>query len=147
MTSGSYANYDYAWKQPGWSVQNPTIPVGGTDAYLDPGLPSDVSTVRVYGSFLELDSGRGLEGVLRLRVDRIVTYVPTQQQVIGGARPPLRFNHNGFSIDLAATDDPQLSPAFQYDAELTVRGQKQRFSFALPSAVPEVNITSLIPVS
>lgn len=142
-----YARYDYAWKTPGWSVQNPVIPGDGSDGYADPGLPDDVSKVRVYGEFLEMGTGRRLEGVLRIRVNETLTYVPTNQQVMAGELYRIRFNKNGFSIYLPATDDPQLTPSFEYVAELTVRGQKQVFSFALPAATPEVNITSLIPVS
>jgi hypothetical protein len=141
------ARYDYAWKTPGWTVQNPVVTTFAADGYVDPGLPADVSLVRVYGSFLEMDSGRSLEGTLRIRTPSIITYVPTGQQVLGGALRVIRFNKSGFSRYLPATDDPQLSPAFQYECRLTVRGVSQEFSFSLPAATPEVNITSLIPVS
>ena len=139
----SYYPYDYAWKTAGWSVQNPGY-VAGSNSYIDPGMPDDVTKVRVYGHFMELDSGRDLEGVLNLRVDKILQYVPTGQQVMTGAFRPIRFNREGFSVYLPATDDPQLTPAFQYIARLTVRGIRQEFTFSLPSATPEVNITDLI---
>lgn len=143
----SYAPYDYAWKTPGWTVQNPVIPTQVADGYLDPGLPPDVTYVRLSGTFLELDTGRALPGVLNLRVDQILTHVPSGQQVLAGGFRPIRFKKDGFSILLPATDDPQLTPAFQYQARLTVRGISQEFEFSLPAATPEVNIHSLIPVS
>jgi hypothetical protein len=103
--------------------------------------------VNLYGSFMEFDTGRDLEGVLRLRTDKILTHVPTGRQVMGGALKPIRFRHDGFSIWLPATDDPQLTPTFTYFARLTVRGVKQEFEFTLPMAELEVNITTKIPVS
>jgi hypothetical protein len=62
-----------------------------------------------------------------------------------GAFRAIRFRKGGFSVILPATDDPQLTPAFTYHARLTVRGVTQEFEFSLPSATPEVNITTLIP--
>lgn len=138
-----YARYDYAWNTPGFTVQNPTINAAAVVGYGDPGLPADVSLVRLFGSFLELDTGRGLEGMLRIRVDRILTHVPTGRQVLGGAFRPIRFRADGFSIYLPATDDPQLTPAFTYRARLTIRGQARDYEFSLPAAVPEVNISTL----
>lgn len=146
MTGEGHARYDYAWKTSGWTVQNPTVP-DNVDSYVDPGMPDDVSTVRLYGSFLEMDTGRGVEGVLRLRVDKILTHVPTGRQVMSGPLRPVRFRASGFSIHLPATDDPQLTPEFLYRARLTVRGVSREFEFGLPAENAEVNITSLIPVS
>jgi hypothetical protein len=138
-----YLRYDHAWQTPGWNVQSPTY-LGPSDGYADPGLPDDVSMVRVFGEFLELDTGRALGGVLRLWVDTILTHVTTNKQVMPGAWRPIRFRAGGFSIHLPATDDPQLTPAFVYHARLTVRGVTQEFDFSLPAATPEVNIQSLI---
>lgn len=141
--SDPYVRYDYAWKTPGFTVQNPVINYGA-DGYVEPGMPADVTMVHLYGSFMEMDTGRDLEGVLRLRTDKILTHIPSGRQVMGGALKPVRFNHRGFSIWLPATDDPQLAPSFRYEAKLTVRGVVQEFSFLLPSSEPEVNITTLI---
>lgn len=141
--SDPYVRYDYAWNTPGFTAQNPVITSPGPDSPTS--LPADISLVRLYGSWLELDTGRPLEGVLRLRVNKILTHVPTGQQVMGGALKPIRFKKDGFSIYLPATDDPQLTPAFLYQARLTVRGQTQEFEFSLPSLTPEVNITTKIP--
>lgn len=142
--SDPYVRYDYAWNTPGWSAQAPVINYG-VDGYVEPGMPADVTMVNVYGSFLEMDTGRDLSGVLRLRTDKILTHVPSGRQVMGGALKPIRFNHEGFSILLPATDDPQLTPEFTYHARLTVRGVVQEFDFDLPMAELEVNITSKIP--
>jgi hypothetical protein len=100
--------------------------------------------VRVYGEFLEMDTGRGLEGVLRLRVNTDLTHVPTGRFIPSGDIAPVRFRRDGFSILLPATDDPQLTPAFTYQARLTVRGERKEFEFALPAATPEVNIRTLM---
>jgi hypothetical protein len=144
--SDPYVRYDYAWKTPGWSAQNPVVNYG-VDGYVEPGMPADVTMVRLYYSALEMDTGRGLEGVFRVRTDKVLTHVTTGQQVIGGALKPIRFKRDGFSIYLPATDDPQLTPAFTYFARLTVRGVTQEFSFQLPAATPEVNLATLLPVS
>jgi hypothetical protein len=143
-----YARYDYAWKTPGWTTQDPVIPAQ-TDGYVDPGMPADVTMVRLYGSFMEMDTGRPLEGVLRLRVNETVTYGPTQSLVPAGAigGRPIRFRDGFFETWLPATDDPQLSPAFEYVARLTVRGDVYDFTFSLPAAEPDVNIVSKMPVS
>ncbi len=136
--------YDYAWQTPGWSAQQPTFE-GPTDGYADPGMPEDVTHVHLYGSFTEFGSGRALESVLRLRVDRPLTHVPSGETVMGGALPVKRFTrYRPLSLWLPATDDPDLSPAFEYEATLTVRGQKFKFSFPLPMATPEVNINTLL---
>jgi hypothetical protein len=144
MSDDPYVRYDYAWKTPGWNVQSPTFTYD-EDGYVEPGMPSDVTMVNLYGSFMEMDTGRSLEGVLRLRTDKILTHVPTGRQVMGGAFKPIRFKKDGFSIWLPATDDPQLAPAFDYFARLTVRGVVQEFEFTLPMAELEVNITDKIP--
>lgn len=138
------ANYDYAWKTVGWTTQNPTFTASGVDTYVDPGLPTDVSTVRVFGKFIELTTGRLLEGVLLLRTTQILTHGPTGTQVMPGTRR-IRFRRGEFSVLLPATDDPELAPAFEYEARLTVRGYTREFKFSLPALTPEVNILSLIP--
>lgn len=146
MPPEQYARYDYAWKTPGFTAQNAESNiVYGTDGYASPGMPSDVTMVRVFYGAMEMDTGRSLEGVLRLRTDKIITHVPTGNQIIGGPLKPIRFKKDGFSIYLPATDDPQLSPEFTYHARLTVRGVKQEFSFLLPMSSPEVNLSLLIP--
>lgn len=145
LMSDPYARYDYAWKTPGWTVQDPSFPPPAADGYLDPGLPADVSLVRVYGSWMEWNTGRGLEGVVRFRVNDVLTHVPSGQEVMPG-ETRLRFRKGGFSIYLPATDDPQLTPnGFEYECRLTVRGITRHFTFTLPAGTPEVNITSLIP--
>lgn len=142
--SDPYARYDYAWKTPGWTVQDSGW-VSGADGYHDPGLPDDVTKVRVYGEFLEWDSGRPLEGVIRVRANKILTYLPENKQVLPGVKK-VRFKQGGFSIMLPATDDPELVPnGFTYQCTLTVRGTTQEFEFTLPSIPTEVNITDLIP--
>lgn len=148
MSSDPYVRYDYAWKTPGFTAQNPVINYG-VDGYVEPGMPPDVTMIKLFGKFMEMDTGRGLEGVLRLRVDETLTHVPTQTMipagVIGGR--PIRFRKGYFETWLPATDDPQLSPTFKYHARLTVRGDTKEFEFTLPAAQPEVNILSKIPVS
>lgn len=141
-----HVRYDYAWKTPGFTAQNAESNINyGVDGYIEPGMPADVTMVNLYYSALEMDTGRGLEGVLRLRTNKILTHVPTGRQVMGGALKPIRFRKDGFSIWLPATDDPQLTPAFSYFARLTVRGVKQEFEFTLPMAQTEVNFTTKIP--
>ena len=141
-----YARYDYAWKTPGWSVQDPVINYA-TDGYVDPGLPSDVSMVKVYDTFMELGTGRPLEGVVQFRVKEILRHVPTGQQVMPGVIRK-RFRRDGFAIYLPATDDPDLTPnGFLYVCRLTVRGTTQDFEFSLPATPDEVRLTSLVPVS
>lgn len=144
--SSQYARYDYAWKTPGWTSQDPVINYASNGDH-DPGLPDDITYVRVFGSFLEFDSGNTLEGVLRLRVNKTLLHTPTNRQVMSGPMRPIRFQHDGFEVFLPATDDPQLTPEFEYEARLTVHGVTQEFTFALPAAVPEVNINDLLPVS
>jgi hypothetical protein len=145
MTTDPYVRYDYALRTPGFTAQNAEYNINyGPDGYVDPGMPADVTMVNLYGSFLEMDTGRDLEGVLRLRTDKILTHVTTGRQVMGGALKPIRFRHDGFSIWLPATDDPQLTPAFTYFAKLTVRGVVQEFEFALPAAEPLVNISDKV---
>jgi hypothetical protein len=143
-----YARYDYAWKTPGWTTQDPVIPAQ-TDGYVDPGMPDDVTMVRLYGTFMELDTGRPLEGVLRLRVNETVTHLPSGSLIPAGAigGRPIRFTKGVLETWLPATDDPQLSPAFEYVARLTVRGDVYDFTFSLPAAEPDVNIVSKMPVS
>lgn len=142
--SDPYVRYDYAWRTPGFTAQNVTINYG-VDGYVEPGMPADVTMVNLYGSYMEMDTGRDLEGVLRLRTNKVLTHVPSGRQVMGGALKPIRFKREGFSIWLPATNDPQLTPAFTYFARLTVRGVVQEFTFALPLAETLVNITTKIP--
>lgn len=142
----TYARYDYAWKTPGWNAQDPYIPEPSVDGYLDPGLPTDITYIRVWDDFLEWDSGRGLEGVVTFRVKEVLEHTPTGRTVMPGRRR-LRFRKDGFSINLPATDDPQLTPEFQYECRLTVRGVTREFAFSLPAATPdgEVRLSTLIP--
>lgn len=140
-----YVRYDYAWQTPGWSAQAPVINYG-VDGYVDPGLPADISKVRVYGKFMEMDTGRPLEGTLRLRTSKILTHATTKSQVLPHPQR-IRFRRGEFSIYLAATDDPQLTPSFEYEARLTVSGYTQEFTFTLPASVSEVNVLDLINAS
>lgn len=148
MSTDPYARYDHAWKTPGWSVQNPSVNYY-VDGYVDPGMPEDVGHVQVFGEFLELNSGRTLGGVLRLRVNKILVHVPSGRQVMPGPFRPIRFNRQGFSISLPATDDPELASQdggpWGYEAVLTVGGRRQEFTFALPEVLGEVSILELIP--
>lgn len=138
-----YFPYDYAWDTPGWTVQNPAY-TQPTDGYVAPGLPDDVSLVRVFASFLEWSSGRNLDGVVEFRVEDLLTHVTSGQQVMPGLLR-MRFQKAGFSVFLPATDDPQLTPPFQYHCRMTVRGETQEFTFSLPASPAEVNILDLIP--
>jgi hypothetical protein len=139
----TYARYDYAWQQAGWTAQNPGYVISG-DTYHDPGLPADVSKVVLFGEFLDFVTGRPLEGVLTLRTSQRLTYIPTNTPVMPGVRK-IRFNRGGFSLVLPATDDPQLTPEYLYQAKLTVAGHSVEFQFTLPAADVEVNINDLIP--
>lgn len=139
----TYVRYDYAWKTPGWSVQNPTYPLVA-DGYVDPGLPSDITKVRLFGEFMDWETGRALEGYLEIRTDTPMTYVPTGTRVMPGVKK-IRFNKGGFAIYLPATDDDQLTPEFVYQARLTVSGYTNVFQFALPAINSDVNVLDLLP--
>lgn len=146
MANGGYAPYDYAWKTRGWSVQNPGY-TETSNTYEDPGLPDDVPRVSVFGSFLDGDTGRGLEGVLRVRTSRVLTHQATGSQVLPGVRR-VRFQQDGFTINLPATGTAALgSEPWTYQAILTVNGIHQQFEFSLPSSPSSVNIVNLIPDS
>lgn len=144
--SDPYARYDYAWQTPGWSAQDPVVNYN-TDGYVEPGMPSDVTVVKVYGSWLEWGTGRPLEGVVQFRLSNIMVHGPSGQQVMPGVIRR-RFRRDGFVVYLPATDDPQLTPSTtRYQCRLTVAGKVQEFEFALPANSPTegVNILNLIP--
>ena len=145
--TGPYARYDYAWQTPGWTSQDPVVNYA-VDGYIDPGLPEDVTQVKVWDTFLEGFSGRSLDGVVQFRVDQILRHETTGQQVMPGVFRR-RFRKDGFAYYLPATDDPQLTPnGFKYQCRLTVRGVTQEFEFLLPSSLATedgVRLTSLIP--
>lgn len=138
-----YVRYDYAWVTPGWNAQNPVINYG-VNGYVDPGLPEDVARVRVVGRFIELPNGRPLEGVLRLRVREILRHAATNQEIIPGSFRPIRFRRGYLDVSLPATNDPALSPAFTYEARLTVGGSVREFTFTLDHEEEEVDIHDLI---
>lgn len=147
--SDPYVRYDYAWKTPAWTAQNPTINYY-VDGYVDPGMPEDVTQARVRYEALELNSGRGLGGVLRLRINKMLKHVPTGRQVPPGGWRPIRFRASRpLDIYLPVTDDPDLvaddGDPWVYEAVLTVRGYEQNFEFALPSTDLDVNLADLIP--
>lgn len=141
--SNEYVRYDYAWKTPGWSVQNPTfnqVP----DGYTDPGLPDDVDKVHLYGEFMDWETGRPLEGYLEIRCFDELTYVTTNTRVMPGVKK-IRFNRGGFDIVLPATDSDNLVPEFTYRARLTVAGKTNAFQFELLTLDDPVNINDLLP--
>jgi hypothetical protein len=142
----SYAPYDYAWKQPGWTVQNPTVIGDTVTPFNDPGLPSDVSKVHVSGNFLDPITGRPLEGVLSILTSDILIYTPTNEQVMPGVQK-IRFRAGeALSVLLPATDDPQLVPnGWKYHLQLTVAGTSQEFLTLLPASPAEVDIWDLTP--
>lgn len=142
-----YVRYDYAWKTPGWTVQNPSFPVVSPDTFYDPGLPVDVSTVRVFGNFIDWKTGRALEGTLSVRTSKVLTYQPTQTLVFPGV-VTMRFTKGEVSILLPATDDPQLTPNdWTYHFRLTVQGVVQEFEASIAAALGEVNVVDLIPLT
>lgn len=140
-----YSRYDYAWKTPGWNVQNPVFPVV-TDPHSEPGLPSDIAKVRVHGHFRDGSTGRNLQGVLRVRNKKFRTHIPTQTRL---SPTNIREKFIGdFEIWLPATDDDDLTPnGVPYEAVLTVAGYTEVFSFLLPTALDSVNILTLLPQS
>lgn len=143
-----YAPYDYAWDTPGWNAQSPTVPAT-TDGYVDPGMPADVNTVRIFGKFMEHSTGRALEGTFRVRIKEDLLHVPTGSLIPAGDLRRLRFRRGEFNYILPATDDPQLVAAsggnWVYYARLTVRGTTKEFAFSLPSLPDEVNVFDLLP--
>jgi hypothetical protein len=148
MTEDVHARYDYAWKQPGFTVQNPTINYDQSlNGYWNPGLPDDVSKVRVFGKFLDLMTGRTLAGHLTVRASTTLTYTPTGAQVMPSVEK-LRFIKGYFSLYLPATDDLQLIPnGWKYYFRLRVQETTQEFEASLPSSPADVDIRTLIPVS
>lgn len=144
-----YAPYDYAWKTSGWTVQNPAY-TPSVNTYVDPGLPTDVSKVRVFGTFLDLNSGLPQDGVFRVKARTSnggpLKHIPSGSLVFPHSFP-LRFTQGAFSLLLPATDDPDLTPAFVYDARLTVAGRTTEFTFSLPASVPEKSVFDLIDLA
>lgn len=135
--------YDYAWKTPGWTVQNPTFLIEQPDTFSDPGLPAAVSKVTVNGKFRD-DRGRFLDGLIQIRTSKILEYVPENVQVLPGVLR-VRFTDRGFSIALPATNDVDLAPVgWEYEMRLTVAGVTQEFSTPLPASPATVDIIDLI---
>lgn len=138
MSGTEYVRYDYAWNTPGWSVQNPSFN-NENDLYVAPGLPDDVSVIEVlYEPPMEWDSGRPLEGVLRIKCEEILTHTPTKRQVMPGV-DRIRFRTGrGVRLFLPATDDPELVSAepWKYSGVLTIHGIEQHFEFSLPATTP-----------
>lgn len=147
----SYVRYDYAWQTPGWSAQNPVIPTTSGDSYADPGLPADVSLVRLFGNFAEVGTGRPLEGVLRLRTNADLLHVPTSTLYPRGEILRRRFTrYRPLDIMIAATDDPDLTAeggTWEYEAHLQVRGKRYNFKFAAPAAGTELDIVTVLGAS
>lgn len=145
MPADVHARYDYAWRTPGFTVQNPTIIYDNVNGYWSPGLPADVSKVKVFGNFLDLMTGRPLEGHLTVRASTVLHYTPTGAQVMPGVEK-LRFIKGYFEVTLPATDDAQLTPNnFKYWFRLRVQETTQEFEALLPATPAEVDIRTLVP--
>jgi hypothetical protein len=141
----TFARYDYAWKTPGWTVQNPTITMETPSGYWDPGLPDDVSKVLVLGRFLDLMTGRALEGHLSVRASEVLTYTPTGSLVLPAVEG-LRFRDGDLSLTLPATDDAQLTPnGWKYHFRLRVQENTFDWEAELPSSPSPVDIQDLMP--
>lgn len=143
-----YEPYDYAWKTPGWNVQNPTLPAlpGGISG--DPGLPDDVAKVLVVGTFEDPFTGRGLEGLLEWRTTDILLYTTTDTEVMPSVRSVRFTDASPLSVLLPATDDPQLTTTnpdgWKYMFRLTVQGITRTGISALPTSADPVDIWTLL---
>jgi hypothetical protein len=144
-----YARYDYAWKTPGWSVQNPVVPPAAYDGYVEPGLPEGLQLVRLfYEAPLELTSGRAVEGVLRIRSKQILVHTPTGKQILPRVITKRFRAGYGIELFLPATDDPDLFPnGWTYEGSLRVLGTTQEFAFELPGIPTEANLALLVDTS
>lgn len=150
MTEPWYARYDYAWNTPGWTAQNPAVSGPGTLGPDNFGWPEDVNSVQVALRRLDGQTGRGLEGVLTIRVKDVLVYATTGERVEPWVRT-IRFRPNGVVLTLPATDDPTLAKpgggTWTYLARVTAAGYHDEFEFALPATTDVVNLDSLVPLS
>jgi hypothetical protein len=136
-----------AWSIPGFTVQNEnwasTGP--GTPDYSE--LPSDVTTVTVTGYYLD-NEGKPASGrfIFDPSVSKLVH--PVSGAVIRLRRETVDLVAGRFSTRFIATDNTSLSPLnFTYRVVGIVAGQTQKpFSMALPAAVPNVTMASLLKV-
>jgi hypothetical protein len=143
-----YARYDYAWNTPAWTAQNPVISGIPGDGAVGYAWPEDVSKVTVALKRLDGQTSRGLEGVLRIRVEDQLVYATTGERVQPWVRT-IRFKPNGVLLTLPATDDPTLAKpgggSWTYHARVTAGGYTDEFEFSLPYTASVVNLDTLVP--
>ncbi|MEV7512075.1 SGNH/GDSL hydrolase family protein [Streptomyces sp. NPDC091201] len=106
-------------------------------------IPAGIRTVRVRGRFRRPD-GVPYKGTLTFQVPAIIEMDEALTMVAGTAT--VQLDENGeFSILLAATDQGDPS-GWVYNVVLLLDdGTTRPFSLALPSSVPEVDLTKIMP--
>ncbi|MDX3260682.1 hypothetical protein PV336_15795 [Streptomyces sp. MI02-2A] len=137
--------YGDEWGSPGWTAQKPSDAAGGTPTGT-PTLPAGVKTVTVNATFIN-DEGAAANGLLHVvpSVSRLAD--PTGGSVIRLRQRQIKVKDGTGSVSLIATDNDVLTPAdFTYEIRGVVDGQTiTPFNVSLPSAVPAVNLASVIP--
>lgn len=124
-------------------------------------IPANWSTVILTGQFLTID-GEAMEGTVRF--SSTVRLVDAAEAVIVPASLVTEtLDETGsFSVELPATDDPQIAPSFYYEvyerlihpdlpattgAERTARQRNAKYLIQLPAADPTVDLADLTPLA
>lgn len=137
-----------AWNAPGWTAQQSATyyTEGGT-----PGswrLPADVDTVRIHGSYGDMDGGRP-DGYILIEGNASLKHAATKTIVLQPHYYCLINRDGTFDVEVPATDSPALvsaSPPFTYTITVVLgRRLVTQFSTALPLAQPDVSLFDLMP--
>jgi len=100
------------------------------------------ATVTLTGQFLT-PSGQGIGGTIRIEPSVPWVVDATGNKILVGTVSAKLGDSGAFSIVLPATDDVTLNPSgFGY----TLHGPTGSISFALPAAVPSVDVADIAPV-
>lgn len=134
----------YAWNTPGFTVQNELPYVGGYGVN-GPVIPNNVSMVTVTGSYADfgysLVTGHVIFWPMIPNNSRLIDSAGAA--VILPAQITVPVNNGSFSVVLPASNDPDVTPTFQYLISEFIPGGRVNFYATLDYRSLTVDISQL----
>lgn len=111
-------------------------------------LPGNWSTVTVTGTFVAID-GTAMTGTVTFATEVRLTNADAEVLIPATSRTVTLDSDGSFSVELPATDDPEVVPGFFYRVTERLGGTETtaRYAVQLPAAAPAVDLTDLVPVA
>jgi hypothetical protein len=123
--------YGDEWGTPGWTAQKPSTVAGPQTPPIS--LPPNFTAVKVTAKYVD-DHGHGIDGsIVRFRPS--VKRVTDGDTVVWLREVVARIDKGALSINLLATDIPEVTPGFTWHVKECFPGGEE-YDVSVPAATP-----------